>query len=202
MVVAFGPFSWAVFGPFALQTSRLFHYALYFFIGVGVGAYGLERGPLAPDSLLVRHWGRWSLLAGLLLVFSAAALDPLLRALIPVSPLLVAAIFGLAFVATCAATAFALLGLFQRFVVRPIAAATSLAASSYGIYLVHFFFVLWAQYLLLGASLPAVIKAPAVFAGALALSWSSTALARRLWTGGGIRSRAAPAAIRSSEPGQ
>jgi hypothetical protein len=202
MVVAFGPFSWVGLGPFSVQPSRLLHYALYFFIGAGVGAYGLERGPLAPDSLLVRHWGRWSLLASLLLFFLAAGLNPVLSELRPVSPLLGVLVFGLTFVSACAASSFALLGLFQRFLNRPIEAATSLAASSYGIYLVHYFFVLWMQYFLLGAPLPAAIKALTVFACALALSWSSTALARRLWTGGGGRQRGEPAAVRTSGPRQ
>ncbi len=193
MVAVFGPFSWVGLGPFALQPSRLFHYALYFFLGVGVGAYGLGRGFLGDDSLLVRHWGRWSLLAGLLLFLHATALYPLLGMLIPASPLLGAIVYGLAFVVTCAATAFALLALFQRFVTRPIGVATSLAANSYGIYLAHYFFVLWAQYLLLSAPLPAVVKATTVLACALALSWSCTALARRLWAGSGGRSFAVPA---------
>ena len=56
--------------------------------------------------------------------------------------------------------------------------------------------------LVLGAPLPAVVKMLTVFACALALSWSITALARRLWAGGGAGSLGPPAAVRSSEPGQ
>ncbi|HKX09573.1 MAG TPA: acyltransferase [Stellaceae bacterium] len=201
MIAIFGPFSWIVVGPFALQTSRLFHYALYFFAGVGIGAYGLGRGPLADDSLLIRHWGRWLLLAVVLNVLFATALYPLLGA-VKSSAALRTTIYGVAVVATCAATSFGLLALFRRFLTRPFAVATSLAASSYGIYLVHDFFVLWPQYLLLGAAWPAVIKALVVFAVALTLSWGCTALARRLRVASAGRSSVAPAVAGSPQPGQ
>ena len=181
MVVGFGPWAWVSLGPFGLQPSRLLHYALYFFAGVGVGAYGLGRGPLGESSVLVRHWARWALLAAALHLFFATAVYPIVGRLVAVSPFLGLVVYGLAFVTACAATTFALLGLFQRFLTRRIGAADSLAANSYGIYLVHYFFVLWGQYLLLGSSLPPQIKAATVFAGALALSWLGTALVRRIF---------------------
>ncbi len=53
--------NWTSIGPFQFQTVRLFHYAVYFLAGIGVGAYGIERGLLAPDGKLARHWGRWTL---------------------------------------------------------------------------------------------------------------------------------------------
>ena len=61
MVIPLGPDYWTAIGPFHFQTSRIFHYAVYFFMGVGVGAYGVERGLLAPDGMLARHWLRWTI---------------------------------------------------------------------------------------------------------------------------------------------
>src|ERR1700691_6707756 len=49
MIVIFGPMDWTSHGPFQFQTARLFHYAVYFLTGIGVGAYGIEGGLLAPD---------------------------------------------------------------------------------------------------------------------------------------------------------
>ena len=49
MALIFGPADWTSIGPFQFQTARLFHYAVYFLTGIGVGAYGIERGLLAPD---------------------------------------------------------------------------------------------------------------------------------------------------------
>ncbi|MGA8498339.1 MAG: hypothetical protein WB764_22825 [Xanthobacteraceae bacterium] len=47
----------------------------------------------------------------------------------------------------------------------------SLSANAYGLYLVHYNFVVWLQYALLGTALFARIKAAAVFGGTLVLSW-------------------------------
>jgi surface polysaccharide O-acyltransferase-like enzyme len=47
----------------------------------------------------------------------------------------------------------------------------SLSANAHGLYLVHYNFVVWLQYALLGTALFAVIKAAAVFGGTLVLSW-------------------------------
>jgi hypothetical protein len=47
-------------------------------------------------------------------------------------------------------------------------------------YLIHYLYVVWLQYALLPAEVPAVLKGAIVFAGTLALSWSLTAALRRL----------------------
>jgi hypothetical protein len=41
-------------------------------------------------------------------------------------------------------------------------------------------FIVWLQYALLGAALPALLKAVLVFAGTLALSWGAIAAAREI----------------------
>src|SRR5215469_6379957 len=52
MTAIFGPAKWTSVGPFQFQTARLFHYAVYFFAGIGVGAYDIESGLLASDGVL------------------------------------------------------------------------------------------------------------------------------------------------------
>jgi peptidoglycan/LPS O-acetylase OafA/YrhL len=47
----------------------------------------------------------------------------------------------------------------------------SLARSAYAIYLVHYVFVLWAQFFLLDEPLPASIKFATTFAFAVLFSW-------------------------------
>ena len=59
----FGPFACARLGPFFFQTSRPLHYAVYFTAGIVVGAYGIERGLLAPGGKLARRWPAWTLAA-------------------------------------------------------------------------------------------------------------------------------------------
>src|ERR1022692_4984108 len=43
MVLAFGPVRWTACGPFMFQTSRLPHYAVWFFAGLFTGAYRSEE---------------------------------------------------------------------------------------------------------------------------------------------------------------
>ena len=50
-----------------------------------------------------------------------------------------------------------------------------LSSNAYGIYLVHYVFVLWLQYALIGAALSAVGKASLVLSVALVLSWATSA---------------------------
>ena len=47
----------------------------------------------------------------------------------------------------------------------------SLSTNAYGHYLVHYDFVVWLQYALLGTALFAMVKAAIVFGGTLVLSW-------------------------------
>jgi surface polysaccharide O-acyltransferase-like enzyme len=56
----------------------------------------------------------------------------------------------------------------------------SLSAHAYGIYFVHYAFVIWLQYVLLGVPLFAIAKAAIVFTGALMLSWATAAAVCRI----------------------
>jgi hypothetical protein len=49
---------------------------------------------------------------------------------------------------------------------------------AYGMYLVHYLFVVWLQYALLGAGLLALGKGAIVFGGTLLLSWGTVAAVR------------------------
>src|SRR5262245_766183 len=72
MELKFNAFRWSEFGPFFFQTSRLFHYLVYFLLGAGVGAYGLERGLLAADGKLARRWWLWVIGAVIAFVVTTA----------------------------------------------------------------------------------------------------------------------------------
>ena len=52
--------------------------------------------------------------------------------------------------------------------------------SAYGIFLVHYIFIIWLQYAVYDYSWPAVVKAAVVFAGTLALSWGLTVTLRKI----------------------
>jgi peptidoglycan/LPS O-acetylase OafA/YrhL len=178
MALHFSPVSWSAFGPFAFQTSRIFHYLVYFLIGIGVGARGLDSGLLAPDGKLARHWLLWVIAA--LIVFGGATMVTLM-AFMPGNH---AQAFTMAmnpgFVLSCAASCFAFLAIFLRFARSRSRLFDSLNENSYAIYLVHYAFVAWIQFALLPESFPGALKAALVFLGALALSWGTAVLVRRI----------------------
>jgi surface polysaccharide O-acyltransferase-like enzyme len=179
MALAFNPFVWSSFGPFFFQTSRLFHYAVYFLAGAAVGAFGLQEGLLAPDGKLARRWPLWltasfvafSLIVAIMIMASSPSLAGSRNLEI---------IGGLIFALSCAASSFAALAIFVRFARKSHPVLDSLRKNAYGMYLLHYVFVSWLQYLLLKAPLSGLTKGSLVFLGTLLLSWAATAALRRL----------------------
>ena len=78
----------------------------------------------------------------------------------------------------CASGCFVFVALFLRFGQHRSWVYDSLSESAYGMYLVHYVFVVWMQYALLDLPLFAIVKAAIVFAVALLLSWATTAAVR------------------------
>jgi peptidoglycan/LPS O-acetylase OafA/YrhL len=99
------------------------------------------------------------------------------------APLLYRVVASIAYAVACPAGGLFLLAVCLRFARMRRAALDSLSANAYGMYLVHYVFIVWLQYLLLPAGLPAIAKAAIVFAGTLALSWASCVAYARLARG-------------------
>jgi hypothetical protein len=182
MVMIYGPAYWTSIGPFQFQTARLFHYAVYLIAGIGVGVYGIDRGLLASDGNLVRHWGRW-VAFGLIaffasIVFVVAIMSRLYHAAMP--PAVLGMIGGVVFAVTCAALSFAFLALFIRFATRQRWIWDSLSDNEYGMYIIHYMFVSWLQLAMLQIALPAIGKGALVFIGVLLLSWGTSAAIRSI----------------------
>ena len=175
----FEPWDWVQFGPFAFQPSFALVYIAYFFAGVALGVYGLERGPLRSDAPLARRWAVWL----------ACAVGAFAVWIIPTALTVngrAAGVPGLEIIADvgfalCAASAcLGWIAVFLRFGTMRRPLIDDLSESAYGIYLVHYLFIIWLQYILLGVALFAVAKAAIVFAGTLMLSWAVTVSMRRV----------------------
>jgi surface polysaccharide O-acyltransferase-like enzyme len=146
----------------------------------------LERGLLAADGILPQRCWRW--LAGTAAGFLLWIVPTALMVNGTTFPgLQIAADLG--FVLCAASACFALLGIFLRVTRRHRPMFASLADNAYGIYFVHYVFVIWLQYLLLDAPLFAIVKGGIVFAGALALSWATTAAVCRIPIGARVMGR-------------
>jgi hypothetical protein len=179
----FGGLGWAEWGPFTVQTARIGLYALYFIVGIALGAHGVARGLLATDGLLAQRWKRWCNLAPVFFVVFVALLIAVYAALgkgVAPGDALVDAT-GAAFALTGVFTSLAVLAVFARFAGRWTGRAwASLDRNAFGIYLLHYAYVSWLQYALLDAPLPGFAKGLAVIAGAVALSWTTSALLLRI----------------------
>jgi len=178
LALVFTPWQWAQFGPFGFQLSRPLHYAVYFFAGVVVGAHGIDRGLLAADGGLVRSWRAWFAASMLSFVtwLGVAGLATQLSG----PPLGLQLLQAFCFVTSCASICLFLLALFLRFANRPLPALDLLSDNAFGLYLVHYVFVVWLQYMLLGVAAFAIIKALIVFAGTLILSYAAVVAIRRV----------------------
>jgi peptidoglycan/LPS O-acetylase OafA/YrhL len=169
LAFAFGVSTWAELGPFDLQPDRPLLYLVYFFAGVGIGVQGYDRGLLRPDGDLARRWHIWLSCAGgsFLLWMISMAPSAYGRSNLVID---LCSYFAVVLVVATVCLGFA--AAFLRFGSARSALTDSLSENAYAIYLVHYVFVVWLQYALLGAALPAVVKGVLVFVSALLLSWS------------------------------
>jgi hypothetical protein len=177
LALAFTPWGWSNSGLLAVQFSRPLLYAVYFFAGVGIGAGGIDCGLVAADGALVRRWAFW-LAAALSSLFLWMGLTSL--TLNGPAPIAIDIAADLSFVLACAAGCFFLIASSLRFGLVRSRALDSLAGNAYSLYLVHYDFVVWLQFALLGSTLFAIIKGAIVFAATLVLSWFTVLVVQRI----------------------
>ncbi len=176
LAFAFGASQWAEFGPFDLQPDRSLLYLVYFLAGVGVGVQGYDRGLLQPGGALVRRWPIWLACAGGSFLLWMISMAPSAYGR---SNLIIDLCSYFAVVLVVATVCLGFAAVFLRFGNARSALTDSLSENAYAIYVVHYVFVVWLQYALLGAALPAVVKGVLVFASTLLLSWGVAVAAGR-----------------------
>ncbi len=173
IAIIFGPLEWIGIGPFHAQASRLLLYLVYFLAGTAVGACGFDRSAFRSDGALAKRWWGWlavGLMSFIVFIIMVVVVSDKDRTIVS----------EIAFVVCCGTTVFGMTGLFLRFAKRRIGIFDSLSENAYGIYVVHYVFVTWLQYLLLGSALPPSVKGMVVFVGTLILSWGAVAAIRRI----------------------
>jgi surface polysaccharide O-acyltransferase-like enzyme len=168
--------------PLPIQTSRIFLYAGYFFLGVGLGATDLRTGLLAEGGEVAKRWPVWLACAaafyGAILFLVYAHHNWIVDFNSP--PLSWRGSYGLAFALFSAAMTSAEVAIFVRFAKSRLSLLDALRPSAYGIFLVHYIFIIWLQYYVYDFSLPAFVKFAIVFAGTLSLSWGLVVLLRKI----------------------
>lgn len=168
--------------PLPIQTSRIFLYLGYFFVGVGIGAMDLRSGVFAENGELAARWKIWLTVA---LVFYAGilALVYIKHNLLPdpnVQPQWWRVAYGLAFALFSGGMAFAEPGFFLRTAKLPMRLLDAIQPSAYGIFLIHYIFIIWLQYVVYDPAWSPFIKFAIVFTGTLTGSWVTVVLMRKI----------------------
>jgi surface polysaccharide O-acyltransferase-like enzyme len=184
MHLAFGDGDWFEPGhyPFPVQASRVLLYPGCFFTGVGIGVVSLRTGVLAENGQIAKRWAVW--LAFAVLLYAAILLlvyahhNWLADYYSPALWWKVA--YGVVFALFSAAMAFTVLATSLRLARSSLSLLDAMRPQAYGIYLLHYIFIIWLQYVMYGAALPAGVKAACVFIGTLGGSWALTVLLRRI----------------------
>jgi hypothetical protein len=181
-LIYFGTNKWFEFGPFSVQASRILLYFTYFFVGVSVGAANFDRGLLGADGQL--PGSRWLWLGATLIPYGLMwGMIYIKREILgnpDVLPHWYHAIYGTFFVLFSATILFAILAFFLHSKSPGPNLLDRMQADAYGMFLVHYPIVLWIQYALYDAALPAIAKAAIAFVLTVILSWGATAALRKI----------------------
>ena len=176
----YGPFQWSSFGPLLIgQTSRLLFYLVYFSAGLIVGRVGLSSTFLLDSRVFLRRSFVWLIASAILgfIYFDSLKIVPI-NLTVPWSPPSLWWINALIF---CFYSAILLMSSFLLsfiFFSRRVDLLDHLSANSFGIYILHYPFVVWAQFYLLPFSLPVWLKFLIVFTFAFFFSWWTSSLIR------------------------
>jgi len=168
--------------PLPIQTSRIFLYSGYFLVGVGIGATDLNSGVFAENGELAVRWKIWLAVA---LVFYGAILFLVYAhhnwvANFDSPPLSWRAGYAFAFAVFSGAMAFAEPGFFLHYAKTPLRLMDAMRPSAYGIFLMHYIFIIWLQYAVYDPPLSPFLKFAIVFTGTLAGSWVTVILLRKI----------------------
>jgi surface polysaccharide O-acyltransferase-like enzyme len=173
---------WIGIGPFDFQLSRILLYFGYFILGVFIGNTNFNTELFSPQSGIVRKWWLWTLLAVIVYAVLTIISQPLTDLVNEnrINRLLGWMIYFSTYSASCVLSCVAFITTFRKFANKQNRWWDSLSANAYMIYLVHFIFVIWSQYLLLEFSLPPFVKFLITFLVAVSCSWLVSILLRKI----------------------
>lgn len=182
MAYGFGQGRWIGIGPFDFQLSRIFLYFGYFMLGVFIGYTDFNNGLFSSTSKFIKIWWLWTLLAITVyfgLTLFSAPLTEMVREH-KLNEFTAWMIYYTLYSASCALSSIAFITSLRKFANNQKKWWDSLSANAYMIYLIHFIFVTWSQYLLLGTDISAFGKFLITFFSAVSLSWLASILFRKV----------------------
>lgn len=160
MRLSFGPEQWASLGPFDFQISRLLLYFGYFILGAVVGTIPLDKGVLSDRSSFIRNWPIFVILS-ISIFYLLVNIDNPLKKLVQenkISDFTSGIIYSSVYVASCIFSCAAFLTTAKVIFRKKLKHLDFTTRHSFAIYLIHYIFIIWIQYILLNISLPAIEK--------------------------------------------
>lgn len=177
-----GAGTWTGIGPFDFQLSRIILYFGYFILGVLIGNMDFNNEIFSTKSRIVKIWWIWSLLSLVIYFVLTIIVKPLTEM---VKNNKIAEFYGWMiyysiYVASCVTSCITFITTFRKFIHVAKLWLNSLSDNAYLIYLIHYVFVIWCQFLLLKFNIPAFVKFSATFIIAFSLSWIASNLLRKI----------------------
>lgn len=177
-----GAGTWKGLGPFDFQYCRPLLYLGYFLMGVALGSGNFERTILAKDSILVKRWRLWTIACVVSFVV-LTLVSPCLTSLVrngSIRELPAWMIYFTLYLCSCTASILAFVTVFRRFATKHNSAMSFLSKYAFLVYLTHYVFVNWIQFLLLEIELNVWIKFILVFMGSVCCSVGASYLLKRV----------------------
>lgn len=173
---------WTGIGPFDFQLSRILLYMGYFTLGILIGQTDFTNELFSTKSAIVKKWWLWLVLS--LVVYSTLTIvsEPL-RHLVEektIKEFDAWMIYFVVYTASCTLSCIAFITVFRKLIQKENYWWNSLSENAYLIYLIHFIFVIWSQFLLLNSDIPAFIEFSVTFLVSLSLSWMASILLRKI----------------------
>lgn len=177
-----GAGTWTGIGPFDFQLSRILLYFGYFTLGILIGNTDFNNEMFSTKSAIVKKWWLWLLLS--LVVYCTLTIIPgPLKHMLKnntINEFYAWMIYYIIYAASCTISCIAFITTFRRVISKENNLWNSLSENAYLIYLVHYIFVVWCQFLLLNYNIPAFGKFSITVIFAFSFSWMVSILLRKI----------------------
>ena len=177
-----GAATWKGIGPFDFQLSRILLYFGYFTLGILIGNTDFNNEIFSIKSAIIKNWWLWLLLS-LLVYFILTIISEPLRQMLnnnTIKEFNAWMIYFVIYAASCTLSCIAFITAFRKHVYLGKNWLNSLSENAYLIYLIHYIFVVWCQFLLLNLEIPAFVKFSLTLIFSLSLSWLASIQLRKI----------------------
>lgn len=176
-----GQYSWTGIAVFDFQLNRVFLYFLFFFAGLIFGSSQEQGFSLLEQLLTKKSWQFWlipTLVVQGLTIWMNLELWPLVTQG-EISLQSANWFFCVLFVFNCVVSSIFFMVLFKKRFSNPGRIWSQVSVVAFGLYVLHYPFITWTQYLLLPYTIDPIIKFTLVFLIGLAGSWLLTLLLKK-----------------------